>query len=80
MSEAVEGVIHGRMIELEIDPGLQDGERVEVVIRRAERPEAGREGARSAAGSLAHFPPEYFEDLDEIVRARKQWPYREPAE
>ncbi len=80
MSEVVEGVIHGRTIELEIDPGLHDGERVEVVIRRAVRPEARGNGTKSAAGALAHFPPEYFEDLDEIVRSRQQWPYREQPE
>ena len=53
MSEMVEGVIHGRTIELEIDPGLQDGERVEVMIRRVGRSkDSGRwdQGNRRRAG------------------------------
>jgi len=80
MSEVVEGVIHGKTIELAIDPGLQDAERVEVVIRRTAPPRAWGEGIKAAAGALAHLPPEYFEDLDEIVRDRRHWPYREAAE
>lgn len=80
MSEMVEGVIHGRTIELEIDPGLQDGERVEVMIRRVGRSKDWGDGIKATAGVLAHLPPEYFEDLDEIVRDRQQWPYREGPE
>lgn len=80
MSEIMEGVIHGKTIELEIDPGLQDGERVEVMIRRADRPKTWGEGIKATAGALAHLPPEYFADLDEIVRDRQQWPHREVPE
>ena len=50
MSEAVEGVIHGKTIELAVDPGLQDGQRVEVVIRRAGRPKAWARGSRRPPG------------------------------
>jgi hypothetical protein len=80
MSEVVEGVIHGKTIELAIDPGLQDGQRVEIEIRRAGRPKAWGEGIKATAGALAHLAPEDFEDLDEIVRSRQQWPYREVSE
>jgi hypothetical protein len=80
MAEVVEGVIHGRTIELELDPGLQDGERVEVVIRRASRTKQWGDGIKATAGALAHLPREYFEDLEEIVRDRQQWPYREATE
>ncbi len=80
MAEVVEGVIHGKLIELSVDPGLRDGERVEVVIRRVERPSSWGEGIRATAGALAQMPPDYFEDLDEIVRDRQGWPYRETLE
>lgn len=80
MAEVVEGVIHGRTIELESDPGLRDGERVEVVIRRTGHAKAWGDGIKATAGALAHLPPEYFEDLDEIVRDRRGWPYREEPE
>ncbi len=44
MGEIVEGVIHGKTIELAVDPGLQDGGVVEVVNRRSpcEQPRAWR--------------------------------------
>ncbi len=71
MSEVVEGIIHGKTIELESDPGLRDGERVEVVIRRTGRESPG-DGIKATAGALAHLPPEYFEDLEEIVRDRRK--------
>jgi hypothetical protein len=51
-----------------------------VVIRRASRPETWGEGIKATAGALAHLPPEYFADLDEIVRNRQQWPLREVPE
>ena len=77
MAEAVEGVIHGKTIELVADPGLQDGEIVELVIRRAKPPRTWGEGIRATAGAPAQMPPEYFSDLEEIVRERQRWPYRE---
>jgi hypothetical protein len=38
MGEIVEGVIRRKTIELEVDPGLQDGGVVEVVIRLVKQP------------------------------------------
>jgi len=38
MGEIVEGVIRGKTIKLEVDPGLQDGGVVEVVIRLVKQP------------------------------------------
>jgi hypothetical protein len=80
VSEVLEGVIHGKTIELAIDPGLQDGERVEIVIRRAGQPKAWGQGITATAGALAHLPPEEFDELDEIVRDRQRWTYREILE
>lgn len=78
MSGPVGGVIRGRTIELESDSGLDDGERIEVVIRRV--PQAPGKEVRSSAGALAHMPPDYFDDLDEIIRSRQDWPFREAPE
>jgi len=80
MGETLEGVIHGRTIELAVDPGLQDGDVVEVVIRRVKQSRTWGDGIRATAGALAQMPPEYFTDLDEIVRERQGWPYREIRE
>lgn len=74
MSGILEDVIHGKTIELEIDPGLQDSEPVEVMIRRAARPKGRGEGIKATAGALAHLPPEYFADFDEIIRDRPRYP------
>jgi len=41
MGEIVEGVIHGKTIELEVDSGLRNGEVVEVVIRGSNDRERG---------------------------------------
>ena len=41
MGPIVEGVIHGKTIELEVDRGLQNGEVVEVVIRGSNDCERG---------------------------------------
>ena len=41
MGPIVEGVIHGKTIELEVDRGLQNGDVVEVVIRGSNDRERG---------------------------------------
>jgi len=41
VGETVEGVIHGKTIELAVDPGLQDGGVVEVVTRGSNNLERG---------------------------------------
>ncbi|MGZ3391994.1 MAG: hypothetical protein ACXVCF_20690 [Isosphaeraceae bacterium] len=41
MGEIVEGMIHGKTIEIAVDPGLQDGGVVEVVNRRSNNRERG---------------------------------------
>jgi hypothetical protein len=71
MPEIVEGVVHGKTIELAVDPGLQDEQTVEVVIRRVKPAPRSGERIRATAGALAQMPPEYFADLEEIVRERR---------
>lgn len=81
MSEALEGVIHGKVIELAADPGLGDGRRVEVRVRPLPAPDAGAEAIRATAGALAGLPPEAWDDLDQILRERLgSGRGREPAE
>lgn len=47
------GVVHGKTIELSNDPGLEDGQEVEVSLRTASLPSVWGEGLRRAAGALA---------------------------
>jgi len=50
--DIVEGVIHGMPIERAVDLGLQDGEVVEMVIRRVKQSRTWGEGGRIGAGSF----------------------------
>jgi hypothetical protein len=75
MVRQVQGIIHGTHIELKEDPGLADGVEIEVVL--LPRPGADEwdlamsDKRRTAAGMLAHLPPEVDEQIEAIVRQRK---------
>ncbi|HEY1598348.1 MAG TPA: hypothetical protein VGG64_02010 [Pirellulales bacterium] len=65
------GVIRGRIIELANDPGLGDGQEVEVTLRAAGRSACSPEGLLRSAGALANlWRPEDDEILDQIQAAR----------
>lgn len=76
----IQGVIHGKTIELTTDPGLPDGVTVEVVVRQTKSTEEWGEGLRRSAGSLADEPQETFDALDRIIAERKNMKYREFGE
>jgi hypothetical protein len=77
----LQGVIHGTTIELKENPGLADGVEIEVILlprRVVEGPSPSVPGERTtAAGMLAHLPPEVDEEIEAIIRERKQGVYRE---
>lgn len=68
----VQGIAHGKTIELTEDLGLAEGQQVELIVRVI--PQAGRppgEGLLRTEGALADDP--YWDDImDEIHRSRKQ--------
>jgi hypothetical protein len=71
MAEAIPGVIHGRTIELETDPGIEDGQAVEVLVRVVKRTKAWGEGIRLSAGAMAeHWTEDDDRILEEIRRDR----------
>jgi hypothetical protein len=80
MAMQVQGVIHGTTIELKEDPGLADGVEIEVILlprRVSGGPDSGVPGARTtAAGMLAHLPPEVDEEIEAIIRERKNGVFR----
>jgi len=81
MPEVIQGVVHGRTIELATDPGLQDGQVVEVTVRVVEPPTTWGEGLRRCAGALADsWTEEDDRILEEIRRERYQDRRPEPAE
>jgi len=72
MDDMLQGIVHGKTVELVCDPGLKQGQRVEVVLRCLENLE---QPVCSAAGMLADIPG-LDESLDEIHQYRKLAQYR----
>ncbi len=77
----VQGVIHGTTIELKENPGLADGVEIEVILLPRGVPVSSGPGVpgerTTAAGMLAHLPPEVDQQIEAIIRERKQGAFRE---
>ena len=82
MPATLKGVIHGKTIDLDADPGLLDGEHVSVIVapvgaaKDATPPAAPGEGMRRAFGAWA----EDGEELDRFLawnREQRKLPRRE---
>jgi hypothetical protein len=72
MTKTMHGVIHGRMIELDQDPGVAEGDQVEITIESIPSQKAWGEGLRRCAGALAdEWTDEDDQILDVIHRQRK---------
>jgi hypothetical protein len=70
MAKTVQGVVHGRTIELEDDPGVEDGQQVEVEVRAARPKAPWGDGIRRSAGGWADYP-EMDEIMERIQRERR---------
>jgi hypothetical protein len=64
MTQTMQGKVHGRTIELDEDPGVAEGEQVEITIRTVPAKRTWGEGLRRCAGALAD---EWTEDDDRIL-------------
>jgi hypothetical protein len=71
MNKVIEGVVHGRTIELLDDPGVGDGQRVQVVLSLPSSAGAWGEGIRRTAGSLAN-DPDWDAIMAEVHEGRKR--------
>jgi hypothetical protein len=85
MTKVLRGIIHGKTIELERDAGLEDGRKVEVILKTKELPgppPLWKPGStETAAGTMAScWTEEDDRILDEIYRERKKDTRREVAE
>ena len=85
MTKVLRGVIHGKTIELESEPGLEDGRKVEVTLRAKELPgppPGWQPGSReTAAGMMAsRWTEEDDRILEEIHQERQKNTHREVAE
>jgi hypothetical protein len=83
MTKAVmKGVVHGRTIELESEPGFPDGETVSVTVEvfAAKNSDAVFEAFQRAAGGWANDDPEGLEQYLEQTRRQRKVHRREIPE
>ncbi len=71
MTRTIHGRVHGRTIELDEDPGVAEGQEVEVQVRVIPPARQPGEGFLRTEGALADFP-EWDDVMEEIYQARKQ--------
>ena len=64
MVRQIHGVIHGRTIELTEDPGVADGQQVEITIKTVANSRPWGEGLRRCAGA---FATDWTEEDDRIL-------------
>jgi hypothetical protein len=70
MTRIVHGIVHGRTIELNEDPGVPEGQDVEVQIKVIAPPRKSGEGILRTAGALAD-DPHWDAIMEEVHQARK---------
>jgi hypothetical protein len=73
MTWTIHGVVRGKTIELEENPGVGEGEQVEITIKPIHSHRPWGEGLRRCAGALASaWTDEDDRILDEIYSDRKR--------
>ena len=67
MTKTVQGVVHGRTIQLSDDLGVAEGQQVEVQVRLVQPGRQWGEGIRRSAGGWADYP-----EMDAIMETIQQ--------
>ncbi len=75
MMRQLQGVIHGKTIELTEDPGVADGQQVEITIKTVSSPRPWGEELRRCAGA---FAGDWTEEDDRILERIHQERRRDP--
>ncbi len=75
MTKTVCGKVFGKIIELDEDIGIADGEEVEVIVKPSERRRSCGDGIRRSAG-VAADEPDFDEAFDQVARDRKAATFR----
>ncbi len=71
MTKTIQGVVHGKVIELSEDLGLSEGQLVAVTVRVRQSDAEWGQGILRSAGVLADDP--YWDSImEKIQRSRKQ--------
>lgn len=76
MSETLEGVIRGKTIELATDPGLVDGQVVQVIVKPLPTPDQRRDAILRTAGSMAN-DADFDAAMSQVQADRRSARYRE---
>jgi hypothetical protein len=67
MSQVIRGIIRGKTIELNEDPGLEEGGKVEVLVRPIRSGQKWGEGILRSAGGWADYP-----EMDAVMERIRQ--------
>ena len=78
-TNTVQGVIHGKTIELATDPGIVAGQDVEVTIRPVPDQAAQLAAISRTAGSMAD-DPEFDAIMAQLEQERRAEPFRDLTE
>jgi len=70
MTKKLHGTVHGRTIQLDEDPGIADGQKVELQIQLESAGPKWGEGILRSAGGWANYP-ELDETMEKIHQERK---------
>ena len=76
MTKTIHGKMRGKTIELDEDPGIADGQAVEVIITPAKPRQPWGAGIKRSAGVAAH-EPEFDDVFEQVARDRKAATFRE---
>jgi hypothetical protein len=79
MVRHVQGVIHGKTIELDQDLGIAEGRRVDVQVRLCSMSRPWGEGIRRSAGIAADVPG-FDEAFEQVQRDRESATMRDIGE
>lgn len=80
MMKLVEGIVHGKTIEVAEDLGIPDGQKVELIVKTPGGTAAAGEGLLRSAGPLPDDSPKDDQILLEIEKSRKSARLRELPE
>jgi hypothetical protein len=81
MTKTMHGKVNGRTIELNEDPGVAEGQQVEIIIKTLPTKKPWGEGLRRCAGAMAgEWTEEDDRILEEIHQDRKRDTRKEISE